>query len=182
MNALQTLLDLFLTFSRISLIAIGGANATIPEIRSIAVDVQHWMDVDTFTHLFAVAQSAPGPNVMIASIVGWHVAGLAGLLAATVGMILPASLVAFGVGRVIAHYTQRREFRLVQDAVVPVAIGLIIASGIDLSMYSAATLLTWAMVLGTLAFVYFTEANPMWALLVCALGGIAAYQAGLLPV
>ncbi len=177
---MTTLLDLFLTFARISLIAIGGANAAIPEIRHAAVDVHQWMNTDTFTHLFAVAQSAPGPNVLIASIIGWHVAGLAGLLVATIAMVLPASVLAFAVGRLISHFTHRREYKLVQDAVVPVAIGLIIASGIELSLYSAFDVLTWTMVIGTLVFVYFTEANPMWALLVCAIGGVIAYQAGVL--
>ncbi|MGX9935848.1 chromate transporter [Advenella kashmirensis] len=177
---MTVLLDLFLTFSRISLIAIGGANAAIPEIRHAAVDIHQWMNSDTFTHLFAVAQSAPGPNVLIASIIGWHVAGIAGLLVATIAMVLPASVVAFAIGRVISHFTHRREYKLVQDAVVPVAIGLIIASGIELSLYSAFDVLTWSMVLGTLLFVYFTEANPMWALLVCAIGGMVAYQAGML--
>ena len=177
---MSVLLDLFLTFSRISLIAIGGANAAIPEIRHAAVDVHQWMNTDTFTHLFAVAQSAPGPNVLIASIIGWHVAGIAGLLVATIGMVLPASVLAFAIGRVISHFTHRREYKLVQDAVVPVAIGLIIASGIELSLYSAFDALTWSMVVGTLVFVYFTEANPMWALLVCAIGGMLAYQAGIL--
>lgn len=175
---MTTLLDLFLTFARISLIAIGGANAAIPEIRHAAVDVHQWMSTDTFTHLFAVAQSAPGPNVLIASIIGWHVAGLAGLLVATIAMVLPASILAFAVGRLISHFTHRREYKLVQDAVVPVAIGLIIASGIELSLYSAFDVLTWSMVIGTLVFVYFTEANPMWALLVCAIGGVIAYQTG----
>ena len=177
---MTVLLDLFLTFSRISLIAIGGANAAIPEIRHAAVDMHQWMNSDTFTHLFAVAQSAPGPNVLIASIIGWHVAGIAGLLVATIAMVLPASVLAFAIGRVISHFTHRREYKLVQDAVVPVAIGLIIASGIELSLYSALDVLTWSMVLGTLVFVYFTEANPMWALLVCAVGGVVAYQAGML--
>jgi len=175
---MTVLLELFLTFARISLIAIGGANAAIPEIRHAAVDVHQWMSTDTFTHLFAVAQSAPGPNVLIASIIGWHVAGLAGLLVATIAMVLPASILAFAVGRLISHFTHRREYKLVQDAVVPVAIGLIIASGIELSLYSAFDVLTWSMVIGTLVFVYFTEANPMWALLVCAVGGVIAYQTG----
>lgn len=177
---MTVLLDLFLTFSRISMIAIGGASAAIPEIRHAVVDIHQWMNSDTFTHLFAVAQSAPGPNVLIASIIGWHVAGIAGLLVATIAMVLPASVLAFLVGRVISHYTHRREYKLVQDAVVPVAIGLIIASGIELSLYSAFDVLTWSMVLGTLVFVYFTEANPIWALLVCAIGGVVAYQAGML--
>lgn len=177
---MSVLLELFLTFGRISLIAIGGANAAIPEIRHAAVDVHQWMNTDTFTHLFAVAQSAPGPNVLIASIIGWHVAGIAGLVVATIAMVLPASVLAFAIGRVISHFTHRREYKLVQDAVVPVAIGLIIASGIELSFYSAFDVLTWSMVLGTLVFVYFTEANPMWALLVCAIGGMLAYQAGVL--
>ncbi|MGO1766597.1 MAG: chromate transporter [Advenella sp.] len=185
---MSVLLELFLTFGRISLIAIGGANAAIPEIRHAAVDVHQWMNTDTFTHLFAVAQSAPGPNVLIASIIGWHVAGIAGLVVAgiaglvvaTIAMVLPASVLAFAIGRVISHFTHRREYKLVQDAVVPVAIGLIIASGIELSFYSAYDVLTWSMVLGTLVFVYFTEANPMWALLVCAIGGMLAYQAGVL--
>ena len=61
----------------------GGTNAVVLEMHRQAVDVLHWMDAPTFANLFALAQLAPGPNVMIVSLIGWQVAGLAGLLVAT---------------------------------------------------------------------------------------------------
>ncbi|HXM71201.1 MAG TPA: chromate transporter, partial [Thermoanaerobaculia bacterium] len=80
------------TFASLSLVAIGGANAIMPDIHHRIVDVLGWMNDTTFANLFAIAQTAPGPNVLIVSLIGWHVAGLAGLAVATLAMILPSSL------------------------------------------------------------------------------------------
>ena len=67
------------TFVWLSLLQFGGTNTVVPEMHRQAVDIYHWMDSQTFANLFALAQLAPGPNVMIVSLVGWQVAGIAGL-------------------------------------------------------------------------------------------------------
>ena len=118
------------TFASLSLVAIGGANAVIPDIHRQVVEVQGWMNDAAFANLFAIAQAAPGPNVLVVSLIGWHVAGLAGLAVATVAMILPASLLAFAAGRLLARFARASWVRHVQTGLVPIAVGLILASGV----------------------------------------------------
>jgi len=67
-------------FALLSLFAIGGANAAIPEMHRLAVDAQHWMTDRQFADMFAISQVSPGPNVIIVTLIGYHVAGLAGAL------------------------------------------------------------------------------------------------------
>ena len=61
-----------------SLFAIGGANAPCPEMHRLAVEVQGWMTDRQFADMFAIAQVTPGPNVIIVTLIGYHVAGLPG--------------------------------------------------------------------------------------------------------
>jgi hypothetical protein len=84
--------ELFLEFALLSFVAFGGATALLPEMHRVVVDNHHWLDDTTFTHLYAIAQAAPGPNVLVVTLIGWEVAGLAGALAATLAMCLPMSV------------------------------------------------------------------------------------------
>ncbi len=77
MSLLHTLLALALVYGQLSLLAFGGANAVIPEMQRQVVDVHHWMTARDFGAMFALAQAAPGPNMMVVKpAVGWRVAGL----------------------------------------------------------------------------------------------------------
>jgi putative tricarboxylic transport membrane protein len=77
------ILTLAWTFGVMSLFAVGGANAAIPEMHRLAVDVQHWMTDKQFADVFAISQLSPGPNVLIVTLIGYSVAGVAGALVAT---------------------------------------------------------------------------------------------------
>ena len=65
-------------FALMSLFAIGGANSAVPEMHGFAVEVQHRMTNQQFSDTFALAQLTPGPNVIIVTLIGYHVAGLVG--------------------------------------------------------------------------------------------------------
>ena len=80
-------------FAILSLLSIGGANAVIPEIQRRAVEVEHWMTNADFTQLFALSQAAPGPNVLIVSLIGWKVAGVLGGVVALLAMSGPSSMI-----------------------------------------------------------------------------------------
>ena len=176
---LAILWDLARAFAKISLIAIGGVNAVLPAMRHEVVDVLHWMSDGTFMQLFAVTQITPGPNVVIVSLIGWQMAGLTGLLVATIAMLLPACLLAFIVGRLASRVSGSAGFRLAQQALVPVAIGLIVAGGLDLAQAAHHGWLTALMTAGSAAAIIFTKANPVWALLASAGVALAANYLGL---
>jgi chromate transporter len=73
-------------FAVTSLFAVGGGNAAIPEMHRFAVDVQHWLSDRQFADSFALAQLTPGPNLIIVTLIGYHVAGIAGAVVATLAM------------------------------------------------------------------------------------------------
>ena len=85
----STLLDLARHFLTLSLLSIGGANAIIPEIHLRAVEIEHWMTDADFSEMFARSQAAPGPNVLIVSLIGWKAAGVVGALVAMLAMCAP---------------------------------------------------------------------------------------------
>ena len=77
-----SLVTLAAFFAVTSLFAIGGGNAAIPEMHRYAVDIQHWLSDRQFADSFALAQLTPGPNLIIVTLIGYHVAGIAGACAA----------------------------------------------------------------------------------------------------
>jgi chromate transporter len=89
---MKTLADLAAVYLQLSLLAFGGANAVIPEMQRQVVEVHHWMDAREFASLYALAQAAPGPNMMVVSLVGWRVAGFWGAMVATAAIAAPSSV------------------------------------------------------------------------------------------
>jgi chromate transporter len=166
----NVLWQLAIGFVSISLIAVGGGIAVVPEMNRLAVDVHGWMSDARFTQLFALAQAAPGPNVLVVGLIGWHVAGLTGLLVATAAMTVPSGLLAYGFCRVRARLATSRGMRLVEKGLVPVAVGLILASGILLGQAAASGWLAVALTLGSTLFVWRSDRSPLWVL---AAGGLA---------
>jgi len=86
------LLIIAVQFAVMSLLAFGGANAVVPEMHRQAVELRGWMSDRQFADLFAISQVAPGPNVMIVTLIGYQVAGLSGALVATLAEA-PAAVV-----------------------------------------------------------------------------------------
>ena len=174
----ELLQQLGTTFAWLSLLQFGGTNAVVPEMHRQAVDVFHWMDARTFANLFALAQLAPGPNVMIVSLVGWQVAGLRGLIVATLAMTVPPSLLAFGVSRLMLRAGPSRWLVIVKDGLVPVAIGMILASGAVMVQAADSGPLGLAISVAAVLFVAFTNYNLLWALCGAIALGLVAQQFG----
>ena len=102
------ILTLAWTFGVMSLFAVGGANSAIPEMHRVAVDVQHWMTDKQFADVFAISQLSPGPNVLIVTLIGYSVAGVAGALTATLAMCGPTAILAYYVSRLLGRHRQDR--------------------------------------------------------------------------
>jgi len=160
----NTLTNLAVQFTILSLFAIGGANAAIPEMHRLAVDVMGWMDDRQFTDLFAIAQLAPGPNVIIVTLIGYKAAGLAGAVVATAGMCGPTCVVAFWAGRTWERFKHARWRIIVQAGMVPVTLGLIAASAFVLARAADGhSVLAFAITAATAAIAFTTRLNPLWA-------------------
>jgi chromate transporter len=170
--------QLVITFGTLSLMAIGGANAVVPEVHRQMVDVLSWMDAPTFARLFAIAQTAPGPNVMLASILGWHVAGTPGLLVATAAILTPSSVLALACSRGLQRYSGNHIVRIATLALVPIALGLMLASGIVAAFAANAGLIGFAITAATAVVTYRSKVNPLVPMAVGTVAYVAMWLAG----
>lgn len=163
------LVILFIYFVTLSLFAVGGANAAMPEMHRIAVETMHWLTDKQFADMFAISQMSPGPNVIIVTLIGFHVAGIAGAAVATVAMCGPSCVLAFFVARAWERFKHARWRMAVQAGLVPVSLGLIAASAFVLARAADHTIVAGA-VTAAAAFVGFaTRLNPLW---IFAAGGM----------
>ena len=153
------------TFGLMSLFAVGGANSAIPEMHRIAVDVQHWMSDKQFADVFAISQLSPGPNVLIVTLIGYSVAGVAGALAATLAMCGPTAILAYYVSRLLQRSSHSRWPAIIQAALVPLSIGLMGASGLILARTSDQSWIAALMTIVAAVLAFATRLNPFWMLL-----------------
>jgi chromate transporter len=94
------LITLAVQFAIMSMLALGGANAVVPEMHRQAVELRLWMSEREFADMFAISQAAPGPNVMLVTLIGYHVAGVAGALTTTLAMCGPTAVLAHFLAKV----------------------------------------------------------------------------------
>ena len=119
----QVLGEIAARFAALSLVAIGGINAILPEIHRVVVDVEGWMTSAEFADLFALAQLAPGPNAMVVALVGWKVAGVAGALVATIATCGPSSVACYIAWQWADRLRESKMRAVAQRALAPIAIG-----------------------------------------------------------
>jgi chromate transporter len=166
------LLALAIRFALLSLFAVGGANAALPEMHRMAVDIQHWMTDRQFSDMFALAQLSPGPNVIIVTLIGYHVAGISGALIATAAMTGPTCLFALFMTRIWDRFKDARWRIAVQAGLVPISIGLIAASAYVVTRAADHTWVAAAISLLTAVVGSFTRVNPLWLFAVAAVAGL----------
>jgi len=165
-SPLGALVTLFLS---LSLFAFGGAFVILPEIHREVVNVMGWMTDAQFAQAFAIAQAAPGPNMLVVTLIGWHVAGAWGALLATLAMTGPTCVLAYFVGGLWHRFREAHWRKVVQGALVPLTIGLIIASGLIVAEGAARTWQTAAFTAIAALVIIFTRISPLWLL---ASGGL----------
>ncbi|MGJ4994290.1 chromate transporter [Bradyrhizobium sp. HKCCYLS3077] len=170
------LAQLFWTFALISLFAVGGAVAAIPELHRVAVDVRHWMTDKQFADVFALSQLSPGPNVLIVALIGYSVAGVAGAAVATIAMCGPTAVLSYLVCRWLGNARDARWPAMLQAALVPLSIGLMAASTWILAQASDDNWRAVALTIAAAVVASSTRLNPLWLL---AAGGCLGF-AGLL--
>jgi chromate transporter len=167
----MNLLELALYFMMLSLISVGGMPSVLPELQRYAVDVKGWMTADDFIQVFAVGQAAPGPNILIAALVGWKVAGLGGALVALGAMCGPAAVVAWWVAEAWERFKDSPWRLAIQRAIAPLVVGLTLAGGYVLCTPSTPDPRLWAIAAASATVMVMTKINPLWMLGVGGLVG-----------
>ncbi|CAN5218041.1 chromate transporter [soil metagenome] len=166
MSSHPSLSEIAFYFLALSLMAIGGANAVIPDMHRQLVEVAGWMSSSEFVALVALSQAAPGPNVLIVSLLGWKVAGLSGALVATAAMCVPSSLLTYFFSRFWQRFEAANWRTVAQNGLAPVTIGLILASGYVLTREADHNWVAYAITGLTAALVAGTRIHPLYLLAV----------------
>jgi chromate transporter len=168
-----TLLTLAIFFATTSLFAIGGANSAVPEIHRFTVEVQHWLSDRQFSDAFALAQLTPGPNIIIVTLIGYHVAGVVGGLVTTLAMCGPTCVFAYFVGRASDRFKGKTWHSALSRGLVPVTLGLTASSATVIATTSDYGWLAMALTAATAIAAFFFRINPLWAFAVAAMLGVA---------
>lgn len=167
------LLGLFGHFLALSLLAIGGAITTAPGMHRYVVVEHAWISDSQFSASIAIAQAAPGPNVLFVAVVGWNVAGPVGALATMAGTLLPSTVLTLIASRWGARRREARGVRAFTTGLTPLTIGLLVATGwllarpyVDLSARGAGAV---ALIVVSIVFMLRTRLSPIWLV---ALGAV----------
>lgn len=167
-----TLLELALYFGLLSVVAFGGMPAVMPEMQRIVVEVKEWTSPVEFIQLFAVAQAAPGPNVLIASLIGWKAAGLAGAVVALLAVCGPAAVIAWWVADLWDRFKDSPWRLAIQRAIAPIVVALILSGGYVIATPDGTPdWRLWSIAAASAAAVLATRLNPLWMIAGGALMG-----------
>lgn len=160
---MSVLVTLALRFMSLSLLAVGGVVTVVPEIHRLAVDVHQWVTDAQFTQLFVIAQAAPGPNMLLVTLVGWHAAGLPGALVATAAMCAPSCTLSYFVARAWDRFRGARWRRAVEAGLAPITVGLVLATGWLVARGAQDTgWVAYGITTAVGGLAVFTRVNPLW--------------------
>jgi chromate transporter len=144
----------------------------LPEMQREVVSVHGWMTAADFAALFALAQAAPGPNMLVSTLIGLRVAGIPGALAATLGMITPSSVLTLALLRTWDRFRDARWRKYVQAGLVPVTAGLFLAAALLIARAADDNLLLAALSAAVAGLAVATKLHPLWLLAAGALLGV----------
>ena len=168
-------IELFLEFALLAFVASGGATALLPEMHRVVVEHHQWLDDATFTHLYAIAQAAPGPNVLVVTLIGWQIAGMAGAIASTLAMCLPMSVVIYLLIDRWQGFAGQRWQKAISLGVAPLAVGLVFSGATLIAQAAALGLAAWGLVALVVFLNLRTRWHPLWLIAAGALLGLAGF-------
>ena len=156
------LLARFGHFLLLSLLAVGGALATAPDMQRYVVGERGWISDADFTSSIALAQAAPGPNVLFVAVVGWNIAGLAGVAATMAGNLLPSTLLVLSLDRWGERHRDAHGLRAFKAGMAPLTVGLLMSTGWVLSEPLRDQWQAIAVIVATTALMLRTRIGPLW--------------------
>ena len=170
------LAGLALHFMLLSLLAVGGAITTAPDMQRYVVLENGWIDAALFNASIAIAQAAPGPNVLFVAAIGWNVGGLPGVAATLLGSLLPSTTLTLAIARWGERRRESRGLRVFTTAMAPITIGLLLATGWVLAepyvREPAQRVGALALVALTVIVMLRTRASPVWLVMLGAAAGL----------
>ena len=173
-------LNLFLYYLSLSLLAVGGAISLAPDMQRYLVERNGWLTDVQFSASIAIAQAAPGPNVLFIALLGWNVGlnaggagtggwalGLLGAALCMLGTMLPSATLTWLATRWAQRNSERRAVRAFKQGMAPIVIGLVMATAWVLGRAQGHIATDWALWLLTVVvalLVWRTRLHLLWLL------------------
>ena len=147
----QDWFSLLFHYMSLSLLAIGGAITTAPDMHRYLVDQQHWLTDAQFNSSIAIAQAAPGPNVLFIALLGWNVGlnaggmltGLLGVFVAMLGILIPSTTLTYMAAQWGHRNRELRAVRAFKQGMAPIVVALLIATGWILAESNGGNIQHW---------------------------------------
>lgn len=176
---MRDLVELLNVFALLSLMAVGGGTAVLPAMVHDTVTVYAWVTSAQFASIYSLGQLAPGPNMSMVGIIGYHAAGALGFVVALFAFYFPASMLTFVVSHIWDEFKDNPWRNAVQRGLAPITIGLMLsgvyAVGKEASFQPERPLwfnaITLAMGLGVTLILFWRRINPALLILACGVLG-----------
>jgi chromate transporter len=167
--------NLFFHYLMLSLLSVGGAITTASEMHRYLVDQNHWLTDAQFNASIAIAQAAPGPNVLFVALMGWNVGinaggigtGLLGVLVTMLGIMLPSTTLAYTAAQWGHRNRELRSVRAFKQGMAPIVVALLIATGWILASAHSNPATDWPLWLLTVTaalIIWRTKIHLLWLL------------------
>jgi chromate transporter len=161
---MSLLIHLSLSFALLSILAVGGGTAVLPEMQSL-LSHQFGIDHTQFIHIYSIGQLAPGPNMLMVLVIGYQLAGLLGASIVLLSFFLPSSVLCFYMGRLWNRFGESPWRRAIQNALEPISIGLMASGVYAVGKASIVGGITAALALVSFYLILRTKINPVWVML-----------------
>jgi chromate transporter len=178
----QDWLGMFVQYLMLSMLSVGGAISTTSDMHRYLVDQNHWLTQSQFNASIAIAQAAPGPNVLFVALMGWNVgvntgnlwAGLLGVCVTMIGIMLPSTTLTYLAAQWGHRNRELRMVRAFKQGMAPIVIALLISTGWILASDNDNPAKDWPMWLLTIAsavIIWRTKIHMLWLIAAGAILG-----------
>ena len=184
--------DMFVHYLSLSLLSVGGTISTAPDMHRFLVDQRHWLSDAQFNASMAIAQAAPGPNVLWVALIGWHVginaggmlAGLLGVFVSMTGILIPSCILTYTAAQWGYRNRELRAVRAFKQGMAPIVVALILATSWILALANTSTndgrglpgdWPVWLLMGATTLIVWRTKLHLLWLLAAGALLGALGF-------
>lgn len=148
-------------FALLSILAVGGGTAVLPEMQRMTVDQFHWVTAKQFRDIYSLGQVAPGPNMLMVMVIGYRVAGYLGATVVAFAFFIPDCILTLFANRLWLHFSASPWRLAIQRGMAPIAIGLMLSGTYSIGQLSIHNWLSLGLAAATLSVLTWRRVNPL---------------------
>jgi chromate transporter len=165
---MSKLINLIWVFALLSILAVGGGTAVLPEMERLTIYHFHWITPGEFRDMYSMGQVAPGPNMTMVLLIGYRISGALGALAVGIAFFLPDCVLTLVIHRLWDRIRDSPWRTAVQHGMAPVAIGLMVSGTYAVARLSIFNLTSLLIAAAVFVLIIWRHFNP--AMLVLGAG------------